>query len=441
MAALFSAKKVVRILERAHGKHRSPSMRVTDLVSTSVVMAFALTLLTAHSPGLARADDSAASSSRRKALVKGLRSESNAYRSLEELATSTEMDKPTWRSILEVLEDKDAKLQGASPDRLVDALAAGGAKMVPATLDALARIDASDKYDHRFPFLVASLGRMGEKAKAAITPLQEMLKKRKMSAQSKAALRVVLASIGDNSKENQAAILKDLKSDQVGYRTVTTMVMVRSLEWVPDETVKGFTDSLSDFWSDTQVPYRGIEWGAALLGLLGKRAKAATKDLELLQRKAIKDRAPEAIVLSLALARIDPKVRAVALRRLLENWSELQEGFILGTYIYIYEFSYLLMDRELGDYLADKLEDKDASVRDGAAMLLEGAGLRASASTGRVLQIVRGNGGEDQRVKAAKVLGRIAEFGQIAELEKACREEKVEAVRNALETAIDHLRN
>jgi hypothetical protein len=359
----------------------------------------------------------------------------DVLRAAEELAAMDKLDPLVTRDLVALMKNAPDGQRALESVRLVDALAASGPDGVPVILRALRT--AEWKGDNP---LLLSLGRMGPSAKAAVPLLRDRLKDPKTAVYSKADLRIVLANIGSDPKEGLQAIRGWMQALDTHAYPFSAVVQVRPREWLTREVIDTMVKDPGD--KDQKLEGDGVIIAAELFGVMGDRAASAIRELEAAQKTAIKDRKNVAISATLGLARIDPKNQDAILRRLFKGCPDafraLERVTILGV---LMETPYLLIDSRLSLQLARMVEDKDAEVAEGAAALLWWAGLAGRDAFPRLLKYVRSDATPARRAVAANVLGRVATFDRLAELEAAHKDEKAAEVRRELQLAIDDIRS
>ena len=225
------------------------------------------------------------------------------------------------------------------------------------------------------------------------------------------------------------AILADLKDANLQRSVAQTMVLVRARDWVSgamvDEMSQGFEHCL-----DLVVA----------LGGLGERDAGASAKLEKVFVGEIKDGNGLALTHGLVLANIDPKKREAVLRRLLTNLDQIgdcRHGWLILTGL---SNAYALVPPISKD-LVKLVEDPDPKVSRGSLWLLESAGLSVRGIAPAIIRFMRGKGDDDRRADAAYALSLIADYSQLAELEKALKEESSPKVRKNLKATINYIRS
>jgi len=360
-------------------------------------------------------------------------------RAAEELSVIGELDMSARRALLELITRGAKGSIAFQTRRLPDALAAGGKAGVPDVVEALKSAEVSER---EWQCLVAVLGRFGPPAKDAIPFLRKKLGDPHVTARAKASMRVVLANVGEASNENLRRILSDLRTPESCIHVVDTMISVRPGSWVTEEIIQELRKPFSTLTSkDRHGPvYDYLERYALLLGLVGEKAIAAASTLERAQKTAMAENSAVAVTFTLALARVTPREQDAVLRRLFTKRPRLLYDLDHTTIAVLSEDSYVLMDPQLSKCLARMLGDPARDVAEGAARMLWWGGLSGEAGFRSVLQYARGKAETSRRAAAASVLGRIARFSRLPELEAALKDEKAEEVRKQLKRAIDDIR-
>jgi hypothetical protein len=361
---------------------------------------------------------------RREQLLRTLeRAEGYPYaRALDELAVKG-IDLAAWNSVkaqlVRLLEEaRKKKVAFYLPPFWLDALAKPGKALIPIILKDLRAESTSPEGFH---LLLLALGRMGRAANEAMPVLRAKLAAARTPPRTKAQIRVVLANLGDRSMENLAAILTDLRRDsQTRMATLQIMALTNARDWVTDDIIN-------------ELAERPTPVAALTLGALGKRAASAAKLLAAFQQDHIANRSATQVVYGLALARVDPKQRDVALRRLCKNYFHTSD---LGLLILALYPPYVLVDAEISKHLAQLVRDKDSDVTRGALQLLADARLAAREAAPSVLTFVRGTADTKRRAGAARVLARIADYSLLPKLKGAADIEKSAEVRHALQATV-----
>lgn len=377
--------------------------------------------------------DRDAQAQRRKQLVKALKSDLFvSYRAAEEMAISGNIDKSGWKALIELIASKTGP--GLLPfvsARYIDALAAAGSPAVPDILAALQKDDPQKWGDFPSAFLL-SLGRMGPAAKEAIPSLRRMLADPR--TEGKVALRIVLANIGDESKVNLEAILAEFrKGEQGDYVGIyVTFPYIRPREWLTKEMIEVLGKPLQrTVPTKPGDPLPGeCTWAVVTFGILGERAMSLADTLE--SRAASIPNCD-----GLALARIDPKRREAALRRLLEKPHPPTPGGVdFKGQIVVLDIAWLLLDSEVAKGLAKFVDNPDPEVAAWACDILSLGGLAARDAAPMLLKYIRSEADEDRRAEAARTLSWVADNAQLPALDTALRAEKSGKVRAALESTV-----
>lgn len=346
-----------------------------------------------------------------------------AYRAAEELALYGNVPEAGWKLLIEqITQGRTASQRNA---RYLYALAAAGPKALPDILKALPSAGMR-------AYLLISIGRMGPAGKSAIPTLRRMLADPGVDASTKATVRVALASLGDRSEENLAAILTDIR-DQ---RALWPLLYISSCGWINEAMIREVTAAFRK-GVENRPPelWLGLGWDAGVLGTLGEKAASAAELLESAEKAAV------VLVDALALARVDPKRQEAALRRLLKRDSLFPVYWFGGKYFWYLEYLYILVDGRMSECLVGFLADPDPKVAKDAAFCLEMAGLAAREAAPLALKFVQGKADEDRRAWAAWALGSIAEYRLLPELEATMKREQSEKVRRELGETIRYIRD
>jgi hypothetical protein len=358
------------------------------------------------------------------------------YEAADDLAWLGGLEKRHWQTLIDAVVKND----GGRPPCVVDVLAAAGPEAIVDILRAVQPLEI----DPLRPFLsdkefalLGSLGRMGKAAAAALPALRKMLAQEGISKSSQAAIRVVMANLGDESPENLEAIARGLKGDE--FATVMEMmVLTRPGPWVSKEMAR---EVCNQFNAETDGDLRrgdGLRFWAKVLGTLGERASPAAERLEKERKAALKndDRYGEAVLGSLAVARIHPRRQEEALRDLARR---LKRGIPAPEAVFVFRYTPPFFDPALSRTAGRLLNDPDADVSEGAELLLSAAGSEGRHAFAPVLEFVRGKAAEDRRAQAVIFL-RYAHPAQLPVLEAAMREEKSEGVRRQLGRLIESVK-
>src|SRR5207302_1209136 len=97
---------------------------------------------------------------------------------------------------------------------------------------------------------------------------------------------------------------------------------------------------------------------------------------------------------------------------------------------------YVLVDADIAKALGELVQDNNTEVSRAALDILWDGGLAARVAAPQVLDVVRGRAGDDLRVRAARVLARIADYALLPKIKDAAKTERSRKVRQALEETI-----
>jgi len=345
------------------------------------------------------------------------------FRALDELALEADFDVALWKTVeaklarhLERYAKDDWAVQ--LPPLWLVALTSPGKAVVPTILGRL-RADSTSPTEAHLLLLI--LGRMGPAAKGAMPFLRKQLADPKTPRARKAQIRVVLANLGDGSKDTAAAILADLKKRETSYDVLQTMASIGPRNWVTEGMIRAMAKEAT------------LD-AALVLGLLGERAGSVAKKLDDLQRSTVKDGLPDQFIYGLALARIDRKNQDTALRRLFPKDFTCHPLGLLA--LFNNHPPEMLVDAEISKHLGKLVGDKDRTVSGGALMLLEQTGLSARGAAPAVLAFLRSDADVTRRGQAARALARIADYSLLPELKAVAEKEASVEVCERLEATI-----
>jgi len=379
-----------------------------------------------------------AQAKRREQLLEALKGENPPPRAVEELALMGIHDAPARKALLALV-----RKQGEGSKRpefleglpfvvsysLVDGLAAPGAEAVPDILEALGAANADESKDH-YLTLASSLGRIGAPAKRALPFLRAKLADRAASAELKAAIRVILANLGDQSKETLEAILANLRDEKLQRPTAQVIVLVRAREWVSEAMIQAMGKWL----------HRDLELDVPVaLGILGAKAERYAGTLEKIFDRRIDAGDGLALAYGLVVANIDPTKRDAVLRRLLNNFDRIgdcRHGWLILTAV---SNAYALVP-PLSKELVKLCEDKDERVAGFACGLLASASLSVREVAPELIKFTRGKGDEEVRAAVAYALRDIAEYSHLPQLDEALKKESSAKVRKNLGATIKYIK-
>ena len=383
---------------------------------------------------------------RRDYLLLFLKTDSG-IRAADELALLGAADKGTWMALIRAMAPQ-GRGEPLAP-QYIDALAAAGAPAIPDILRAMEgiRFPASEEpffsgAGRSFLGFVAALGRMGPAARPAIPALRKLLADPKLDGQFKAAIRVTLANIGDDSKANLDAILRDLKDGPNALPVVRMLASERPGPWVEPEMMAALIRHLEPLAQSERTPgarYEGLDLVAVVLGLMGGKAAGAANTLDKVGQHASGDNhVLDAVVFGVALARIDHKREERVLR---DACKVVNDGIESPGHIrFLVLRMHSLVDARISKQLVRLLDERDTKVAAGAATLLYFSGQAAQGAFNPLLAFVRGKAEEPTRAVAARALATVTPFSELPRLEEALKAEKSEKVRRALWLAIQDVK-
>jgi HEAT repeat protein len=355
--------------------------------------------------------------------------DSTSLRALEELSAIDKLNNSTDQALFAAVPRAKNSIVFHS-QRFVDALAATGKSR---RLMHLLNVH-DNKEDDVFLIYLACLGRMGLSAKEALPLLRKKLEEPDLPPNVKVSVQVVLADIGDPSKEIRRAILRSL--EEPGSADDTLMMVIQTWPspnaWINRDVEKQITNRMIKEAQHKNREYESLLGLTTVLGLLGEKASPALGSLKSLQRAAIEDHDQTAIVLSLALARIDPKNSTIALRSLFKGFSKIFRRFGRGSIALLLEYPYCIVNSEVSIQLAKMLEDPDLEVSEGAASVLIWAGLKSRDAFPIVLEYLQKTEDDKRRALAVRVLRRIGDFSRLGQLDSALNEDTPQRIRSAI---------
>jgi len=356
-------------------------------------------------------------------------------RATEELTVTVPVDTLVLRTFLTAMGPDKVK-RGWIASRGVDFLAASGPTAIP---EILRVFETSDRH-LQVSVLLPALARMGSDARKAVPFLREAVKNPKTNRNLIPGLRITIAHIERDYTEIVKVLHEIEGNPDYADSMVLPLLCVRASVW-PD---KKFIDAAVQFFSDKQLIGQSGDaphFAGVLVGLMGEKAAPVKDPLTDTQKRAIENRHPASVTITLALARIDPKHQETYLRDLFKNYLDRPCVFSRTMQSILAEVPYILMDSKLSTCLARLVEDPDPAVADGATCLLWWAGLAGRDAFPRLKQYVQGNASSERRALAANALGRVATFAQLRELEKLLASEKSGQVRQQLKSAVDYIRS
>ncbi len=148
------------------------------------------------------------------------------------------------------------------------------------------------------------------------------------------------------------------------------------------------------------------------------------------------DRYADAVLGSLAVARIQPRRQEEVLRDLARR---LNRGIPAPEAVFVFRYTPPFFDPALSRSAGALLNDPDDNVSEGAVLLLSAAGSEGRHAFAPILEFVRGKGDESRRARAVTLL-RYADPSQLPVLEATMREEKSERVRRQLGRLVESVK-
>jgi hypothetical protein len=360
------------------------------------------------------------------------------FEAADDLAWLGGLERRHWQPLIDAVVK-----EGVGGPLFIDALAAAGPEAVPDILRAVRAVQPLE-IGSSHPFLsdkaialLGSLGRMGKAAAPGLPALRKMLAQEGISKSSQAAIRMVMANLGDESPENLDAIARDLKSDDGIAAMMWMLVLIRPGPWVSKEMAREVCNQFNAVPDDEVRRGEGLRFWAEMLGMLGERASPAAERLEKERKAALKtDHFGNIVLGSFAVARIQPRRQEEVLRDLARR---LQRGMDNPEALFFFRHTPPFFDPAPSRTAGGLLNDPDAEVSEGAVLLLAAAGSEGRHAFAQVLEFVRGKADEDRRARAVTLL-RYADLSQLPVLEAAMREEKSEQVRRQLGRLIESVK-
>ncbi len=386
--------------------------------------------------GLAQAPDSSGSgrgltlpASRREQLIRILQGKRPDYRAAQELALAAGRDAEARKAVLAAYVKIARRPKGYQgpwweplpymPFWLADGLAAAEDAVVPDLIGAL-QAEKPGSSPELCAGLLATIGRIGPKAKMAIPFLRAKLADPQADPGYTATIRVVLANLGDRSPENLAAIVADLNRKEAREAVLQALIFAHGGEWVTESMVRGTGRTLD-----------GDDLSAIVaLGLLAERFPSARNLLKEL-RKGHDLESCWGLALALASARLRLDGQG---DELLSFCADGISGDCHGAWL-VMTFGYnvfALMNETVAKHLVKLVNDPDVTVCKGALWVLRSAGPAARETVPELLKFVQGKADETCRAYAALVLADIADYSHLAALEAALEREKSAPVRKQL---------
>jgi hypothetical protein len=277
-------------------RHRNPANL------TPVLMALVLVGV-----GLSQTDvDALQAEIRKKHLAALGDSDALAHRrAVQRFGTQRKENPESWRALLKIAVSPPWSNWSTEPIDAAMALARVGPDVLPDVLAELKKWDGEDESGWS-PLLC--IGRIGPDAVIATPHLLERLAAEETSKDMKSIIRVVLANVGYESEENLDAILTSIKGPGHDERTVLTMALTGSREWVTPEMILALAKRMETGGTDPMA--------ALALGVLKERAAPAIPALERSLKASLnaRDYTSAHMLYGFALAQVAPERRREALR-------------------------------------------------------------------------------------------------------------------------------
>jgi hypothetical protein len=319
------------------------------------------------------------------------------------------------------------------PYWLVDGFAAGGPPAIPDLLESLGTETARNSDDF-FMLLAASVGRMGPRGAQALPVLHAELAVQKLRPARQAALRVVMANLGDHSEENLQAILAALGDETLRLPVVQALVIVRAREWVTAPMIRALNSRLNET-SGTDL------FTAVALGMLGEKGAMASRKLDELIESELEKGDGLAHVHTLILANITPREGKPVLRRLLGSTREIGGCMIGGAFFEAAIGNFNVLIGPLIPTLVELLDDANPKVSERSLGLASFAGLSARDVVPEAIRLLRGTANEGYRADVASTLSFIANYSDLPTLDAVLKVETSAKVRKNLSATIRYIRN
>lgn len=389
---------------------------------------------------------------------------------------------------------------GICTTRLVDAIAAGGKKIVPIILEAMKQVrgrveglrkgtDSKDNFDNipQYSVLMAALAQFGPDARAAVQVVTNGLKEfhlkdlEEIEYAYKWNFRMVLANIRDEPAPKRLAdffpIPEKLKTQKEipiprfpldrGYFSLKMLLMIKPRRWFGEALIRELAgyylaeleklqkenqqnnqskkqknpaekSAFRDNIPPTFVFDDRIILIPIILGSLGERALPAFESLKKCAEILSKRSSNHSLFVSLAMARINPKRRNAVLERLLARSAKIKHSYggDFASVFQLKEYLYLFMDSDFSRYLGKKLFHRNKGFQGLSMSILGYSGLRSKDAVPDLVKFVQGNANETWRSNAATCLRQIAVESQIDLMEQALKNVRSKYVRDSLEISI-----
>ncbi len=330
------------------------------------------------------------------------------------------------------------------PPSFVAAISSQGEFAVPELIRELQQAKPSDE---AYLLILSSLGRMGTNAAEARPLLRRTLASDATAPRFRAALRAVLANIGDAPADIQRQIEDDLglKDAEVGgvwsnrdyYLHVMALMRPRG-EWLNKGVISQLTSILRDpvvirnEASSNWLHYTAITLGVSELNKDAERSVA--ESLERALDDAYQRNSARAVDVALALARRRPERTRAIVERLFAAIAKNPE--IAPGPLACMESAYLLVNDAIAKVSAEMLSSDNQRLFETATFFLMASGLAARAAAPSVLDFVKREADETRRYNAAVTLEYIADLSIVGKLESAARAEMSKRISDALARAI-----
>ena len=295
-----------------------------------------------------------------------------------------------------------------------------------------------DSNSESFKVGLLALGQMGRNAASAIPFLERISADEHLEAQTKVELRICLANIGENSKENLAQIVVILKRhDDLTDTALWTMAVTRSRDWPSPGILDQLklclqTAGAADGESVSRSPL-----AAVIFGNLGTNAAVYARVIQSQLKTAKRTAGLEAarIIYNLALARIEThnqqKYVLEVLKLIGRDFGRAEmAALLLGSF---------LVDDHIVEMASDAFDKGDVQVRLGICHFCQTIGYSAHLLSGKLILTVQKLDNEDLRLAAAKALGPSATYMQMSSLQRLFKTEASSEVKKALEASVQNI--
>ena len=268
--------------------------------------------------------------------------------------------------------------------------------------------------------LLSVLGRIGPAAKEAIPVLRERLKAPEIPLRIQAAVRVVLADIGDASPDNLAAIRSGLaKAGKTADAFLRSMALGGGADWADAKTIAELIGKVESKHHD------GRSYSIIVLGLLGEKGgPKAAASLKKAFDASIEARHSNYILLGCALARADHAGSRKHLQRVMKHLGTGGMGGPERMWEWLMVRG-ILSDAAMAKDINALLKSSDLHVVKGAVSMAGALGLEARAAAPGLLEVLETHKDEDMRELAATGLGVVLPASQIEKLKAASSKERL----------------